>query len=69
MRIEVNLASERIDYDFYVYEKKIMGGLKITEHCMVLSRKKLTKEEVKVETVPLRLPNRLIYFESECKFG
>jgi hypothetical protein len=46
-----------------------MGGLKITEHCMVLSRRKLTKEEVKVETVPLRLPNRLIYFESECKFG
>lgn len=68
MRIEVNLGSERRENDFFIYEKRIAGGLKITEHCLIFSRKKLTKDEVKVEAVPLKLPNRLIYFEFECKF-
>jgi hypothetical protein len=40
-----------------------MGGLKITEHSLIFSRKKLSKEEVRVEALPLKLPNRLIYFE------
>jgi hypothetical protein len=68
MRIEVNLASERRENDFYIYDKKIMGGLKITEHSLIFSRKKLTKEEIRVEAMPLKLPTKLIYFEFECKF-
>jgi hypothetical protein len=43
LRIEVNLNSERRENDFYIYEKKIMGGLKITDHSLVFSRKKLAK--------------------------
>jgi len=68
MRMEINLASERRDYDFFVYDKKISGGVKITEHTLVFSRRKLEKEDVKVESNPLRLPSRLIYFEYDCKF-
>jgi len=48
MRMEVNLSSERRENDFYIYDKKVTGGLKITEHSLVLSRKKLDKEEVRV---------------------
>ena len=43
MRMEINLASERRDYDFFVYDKKVTGGVKITEHSLVFSRKKLEK--------------------------
>jgi hypothetical protein len=48
MRMEVNLSSERRENDFYIYDKKVIGGLKITEHSLVLSRKQLYKEEVRV---------------------
>jgi hypothetical protein len=40
----------------------VAGNLKISEHSLVFSRKKLGREDVKVEAVPLKLPNRLIYF-------
>lgn len=59
----MNLNSERRENDFYIYEKKVLGGMKIIDHSVVFSRKKLTKEEVRVEAVPLKLPNKLIYFE------
>jgi hypothetical protein len=68
MRMEVSLASERRESDFYIYDKRVSGGVKITEHSLVFSRKKLEKEEVKVEANPLRLPSKLIYFEYDCKF-
>jgi len=64
----VNLGSERRENDFYIYDKKIPGGLKITEYSLVFSRKKLEKDEVKVEANPLRLPNKLIYFEYDSKY-
>jgi hypothetical protein len=63
LRMEVSLASERRDNDFFVYEKKVAGGVKIAEHSLVFSRRKLAREEVRVEAVPLKLPNKLIYFE------
>ncbi len=66
--MEVNLASERRENDFFIYDKKISGALKLTEHSLVFSRKKLEREEVKVEANPLRLPNKLIYFEYDCKY-
>ena len=45
-----------------------MNGVKITEHSLIFSRRKLVKEEVKVEANPIKLPNKLIYFEFDCKF-
>lgn len=69
LRMEVNIKSERRESDFYVYEKRVAGNLKISEHSLVFSRKKLGKEDVKVEAIPLKLPNRLIYFEFESKFS
>jgi hypothetical protein len=68
LRMEVNLSSERRENDFFVYEKKLVGGIKITEHSVIFSRKKLSREEVRVDANPLKLPNKLIYFEYECKF-
>lgn len=44
LRMEVSLASERRDNDFFVYEKKATGGVKIAEHSLVFSRRKLAKE-------------------------
>lgn len=41
IRMEVNLGSERRENDFYIYDKKVPAGLKITEHSLVFSRKKL----------------------------
>jgi hypothetical protein len=41
IRMEVNLGSERRENDFYIYDKKVPTGLKITEHSLVFSRKKL----------------------------
>ena len=67
MKVEVNLSSEKKENDFYIYEKKVSGGVKNTD-IVIFSRKKLEKEDVKVEATPLRLPNRLIYFEYDCKF-
>ena len=67
MKVEVNLTSEKKENDFYIYEKKVSGGVKNTD-IVIFSRKKLEKEEVKVEANPLRLPSRLIYFEYDCKF-
>ena len=68
MKMEVNLATERKENDFYIYDKKVAGGLKITEHCLVFSRRKLEREDVRVEVTPLRVASRVIYFEYECKF-
>jgi hypothetical protein len=48
IRMEVNLASERRENDFYIYDKKGSGGVKVTDNCLVFSRKKLDKEEAKV---------------------
>ena len=48
MRMEINLASQRRENDFYIYDKKLAPGLKITEHCLVFSRKVLEREDAKV---------------------
>ena len=68
LKMEVSLPSERCENDIYIYEKKLGGAIKITEHSLVFSRQKLEREEVRVEALPLKLPNRLIYFHSECKY-
>jgi len=41
MRMEVNLSSERKENDFYVYDKKLVSSIKITENSLIFSRKKL----------------------------
>ena len=40
MKVEVNLASEKKENDFYIYEKKVSGGVKNTD-IVIFSRKKL----------------------------
>ena len=66
--MEVKVESERMENDLYIYEKKVPGGIKITEHVLIFSRKKLKDEEVRVESIPLKLPNSIIYFHCECKY-
>ena len=43
MKVEINLTSEKKENDFYIYEKKVSGGVKNTD-IVIFSRKKLEKE-------------------------
>jgi hypothetical protein len=68
LRMEIDLSTERQEQDFYVYDKKLVGGVKINEYSLVFSRQKLQRSEVRVLSIPLKLPSRLIYFEQNCPF-